>query len=171
VAIAAIVISVLALLVATAVLYQATRANRLPAAVDLFREYRSPDMVQARRVLFQKLADENPNLGISHLPPDVRAAAERVGFYLDNVGALVAHRLVHRKLVAGFLGVSAQSQWKALLPYVNRERLNRDTVYLNYFEYLAAQMEKIEIEPGIRNLTPWVDDGRPRPRRWLRQPF
>ena len=170
-AIAAIVISAVVLLVAAAALYQAAKANRFPAAVELFGEYRSYEMVNARRVLFQKLSDQNPNLGISHLPPEVREAAERVGFYLDNVGALVAHKLVSRKLVAGFLGVSAQNQWKALMPYVNRERLNRDSVYLNYFEYLAAEMEKIDIPGGLETLTPWVDDGRPRPKRWLRQPL
>jgi hypothetical protein len=168
---ASILIAALVLLIAAFALWQATKASRLPATVDLFREYRSYEMVNARRILHQKLTDSDSNLGITHLPPETREAAERVAFYLDNVGALVAHKLVQRSLAAGFLGVSAKGHGEALSPYVFRERANRGTVYLNYFEYLAAEMEKVQIEQGVKNLTPWIDDGRPRARRWLRQPL
>jgi hypothetical protein len=171
VAYAAIIIASLALALTALQLAQSRKANAFPATVDLFREYRAEEMVHARRVLHQKLGSLDPDLGISQLPGEVRDAAERVSFYLDNIGVLIAHKLVHPKLVAGFLGVSSLNIWRVLYPFVERERTRRDTVYLNYFEHLAAEMEKIKIHEGVHNLTPWFDSGRARPRRWLRQPF
>lgn len=168
---AAIIIASIAVLVTAWQLFETRRANALPATVDLFREYRSEEMVDARRVLYLELGDLDPDLGISQLPGEVREAAERVGFFLDNVGVMIAHRLVSPKLVAGFLGVSSLNLWKALYPFVMHERARRSTVYLNYFEHLAAEMEKIRIADGVKsNLTPWVDSGLA-PRRRFRQPL
>jgi hypothetical protein len=168
---AAIIIASLALLATAWQLLELRRANAFPATIDLFREYRSDAMVAARRTLYLELGDLDPDLGISQLPGDVREAAERVGFYLDNVGVLIAHRQVSAKLVAGFLGVSSLNLWKALYPFVMHERGRRSTVYLNYFEHLAAEMEKIRIAEGVStHLTPWVDSGQVSRRRF-RQPL
>src|SRR5437588_739905 len=48
-------------------------ATSLPLVVDLFREYRSRDMVAARRYVRTELAGQyDPQLGLSGLPDEVR---------------------------------------------------------------------------------------------------
>ncbi len=151
----ALAIAIVALLVAAAAalisawqLREAKKANAFPATVDLFREYRSREMVAARRLLSQRLPDAASP--IRDLPDDVAQAALRVSHYLDNLGVLVAHDLLEPELAAGFLGDSTMNLWKRLMPFVVLERaLRSPNAFLQYFEHLAATFREVQ-PPRVR---------------------
>jgi hypothetical protein len=153
VAIVALVIAAIAVVVSAWQLREARRANAFPAALDLFREYRSPEMVKARRLLFDELPKMDRKGGIRALPDEVAQAALKVSHYLDNLGVLVAHGLLDPKLAAGFLGDSTLGLWRELSPFIRREReLRSPAAYQQYFEHLAATLEEVQPSRARANL-------------------
>jgi hypothetical protein len=78
IAVAALSVSAIAAWTSHSQLREARTSNAFPATVDLFREYRSSEMVAARRLLSQRLPDLDPASGISDLPDDVAQAALRI---------------------------------------------------------------------------------------------
>ncbi|MGB2711419.1 MAG: hypothetical protein WBC33_07865 [Conexibacter sp.] len=164
IAIAALAIAALAAAIAAWQLQETRKANAFPATVDLFREYRSREMVAARRLLSQTLPDLDAANGIRGLPDDVAQAALRVSHYLDNLGVLVAHDLLDPKLAAGFLGDSTLRLWSQLERFVVREReLRSPTAYLQYFEHLAATLHEVQPERVRAELRRWTEPQRPLP--------
>jgi hypothetical protein len=154
VALAALVVSAAAVAISARQLREAHRANTFPATVDLFREYRSAEMVAARRLLAAKLKTLDSATGIRGLPDDVAQAALKVSHYLDNLGVQVAYGLIDAKVVAGFLGDSTLRLWGELRPFVVQERTFRSPgAYLQYFEHLAATLKEIQpttVRAGLR---------------------
>jgi hypothetical protein len=150
----ALAIAVVALLVALASavisfrqLREARKANAFPAAIDLFREFRDPAFVADRRLLLRELQNCDSEQGMSGLPDGIREPAFRVSHYLDNVGVLVAHRLIDPEIAVSFLGASALNLWQALSPFIRRERVLRSYAdYQMHFEHLAATVDALELD-------------------------
>jgi len=159
VAIAALAVAMVAASISVRQLGEAKKANAFPATVDLFREYRSVEMVKARRLLFHGLADADPTGGIRGMPDDLARAALRVSHYLDNLGVLVAHRLIDPRLAAGFLGDSTLRLWKDLAPFIYSEREFRNpNAYLQYFEHLACTLREVQPMRVREELSVWGPD-------------
>lgn len=158
IAIAAFLVSVVAAWASIRQLHEARTSNAFPATVDLFREYRSVEMVAARRLLSQRLPDLNPDKGISELPDDVAQAALTVSHYLDNLGVQVAQDLVAPELVGGFLGDSTLRLWRLLQPFIVSERRRRHPqAYLQYFEHLAETLRTVDPVRMRASLRTWED--------------
>ncbi len=156
VAIAALAVAAIAALISARQLTEATRANAFPATVDLFREYRSREMVAARRLLSQKLPVAEDATAIRDLPDDVAQAALKISHYLDNLGVLVAHNLLRPELAAGFLGDSTLRLWRQLEPFIVRERVLRTpNAYLQYFEHLATTLHEVQPVRVRADLKTW----------------
>lgn len=158
IAVAALIVAVVAAFISVRQLREATRANAFPAVVDLFREYRSREMVAARRLLALELPSPEDAQAIRNLPDDVAQAALKVSHYLDNLGVLIAHGLLKPELAAGFLGDSTVRLWRQLEPFVIQERaLRSPNAYLQYFEHLATTLHDVQptrVRAGLRS---WTD--------------
>jgi hypothetical protein len=153
VAITALIVAAVAAAISAWQLREARRANAFPAVVDLFREYRSADMVKARRLLDEELPRLDGKSGIRGLPDDVAQAALKVSHYLDNLGVLVAYELVEPDFAAGFLGDSALRMWGKLSPFIINERALRSPgAHLQYFEHLVATFEEAPPSRARRKL-------------------
>jgi len=134
-----------------------------PTVVELFREYRSADMLEARRVVFQVLAEDVRDTPLTRLPDAVRLPAIQLSHYLDNLGVLVSDGLVDPRIVARFLGVSAIATWIRLEPYIRSERtLRGDDIYQMHFENLVATVRDLNphrlLEQKLKRLTPFDDE-------------
>jgi hypothetical protein len=69
-------------------------------------------------------------------------------WYYDNLGALVAHKIVDIEPIAGYLGGSVVDMWTALEPLVRAERNLRLSAsdparWQLYFEHLALHVHKV----------------------------
>jgi len=138
--------------VAAYTLRESRRAAQLSAAVDLLREYRRQDMRLARFAL-HRLPPCDPSRGLEQLSHTDREALELVSHYLDNIGSLVARRLLRPEPAASFLGGSAIGIWSAIAPYVRAERAaGRRPTYQRHFEYFVYLLQGIPFEEEIDNL-------------------
>ncbi|MEV5358384.1 hypothetical protein [Streptomyces sp. NPDC052693] len=127
--IAALVVSVVALMVSGVVSLRQLRltehANTLPVLVDLFREHRSVRLARARQFVHEELPGCDLSAGLTGLPEDARDLVRELAWYYDNLGALVAHGVVDIKPVSGYLGGSVISVWEHMEPLVVVERAKR----------------------------------------------
>lgn len=147
IAILALVVAIVSAAISARELREARKANAFPAAIDLFREFRDPAFVADRRLLLQELENCDPELGMSGLPDGINQAAFRVSHYLDNVGVLVAHKLIAPEIAVSFLGASALNLWRALEPFIRRERVLRSyDDYQMHFEHLAAAVDALQLD-------------------------
>lgn len=170
-ALAALIISLVSAATAIAVslvawrqLREARIANALPAAIDLFREYRSDSLTTARKVVFAELGGAEESPAMSALPDNVRPSAYLISHFLDNLGVLVAEGLMKPELAARFLGDTAISLWLKLEPSIQKERELRASRlwsgardYQRYFEDLAVTLRQLEPEVTRRGLKRWMD--------------
>jgi hypothetical protein len=74
-------------------------ANTLPVLVDFFREIRSASFRDDQRILHERLSACLPEDGLYRLPEDVRRAAISTLRYYDNLGAMVAHKIISPDIV------------------------------------------------------------------------
>ncbi|WP_405407144.1 hypothetical protein [Streptomyces decoyicus] len=127
--IAALVVSVVALMVSGAVSVRQLRltahANTLPVLVDLFREHRSVRLARARQFVHEQLPVCDLSAGLAGLPEDGQDLVRELAWYYDNLGALVAHGVVDIEPVSGYLGGSVISVWEHIEPLVAAERARR----------------------------------------------
>lgn len=120
-----LIISVLALVAGGGATYYARhqaqtakRASLMPAVIDLFREYRDPEMVSARRSVYQDMPGDAGGTRLAELPEPIHASAIRVAHMLDNVGLLVAEGLIPPPVAAQFFGPGVVGLWVKLRPCI-----------------------------------------------------
>ncbi|MGW7072359.1 DUF4760 domain-containing protein [Streptomyces sp. NPDC054855] len=127
--IAALIVSLLAFgvsgLVSLRQLRLSQHANALPVIVDLFREHRSLRLARARSFVHEELPAYDLSLGLAGLPQEGRDLVRELGWYYDNLGALVTHGVVAIEPVSGYLGGSVLSVWEHMEPLVKAERARR----------------------------------------------
>lgn len=155
-AIAGLIVSAMALAVSlTAALRQlqlARHANVVPVLIDLFREHRSRPLMEARRFVYTELHQCDLSLGLKGLPNEqTRDSVRELMWFYDNLGVMVAYRVVDVEPLAGYLGGSVIDMWSALAPLVHAERGLRTVAsepdrWQLYFEYLASRFE--QVPPG-----------------------
>lgn len=152
-AIAALAVSAVTVIAVVRQVSEAKKSNTLPTAIDLFREYRSVEMEQARRLLADQLPRLDATSGMQGLPEDVALAAAQVSHYLDNLGLVVARGLVDPGLAAGFLCENILRTWQDLSPFIFREReLRSQPNYQPYFEHLVATVQHMAPIQAHQNL-------------------
>ncbi len=132
----------------------------VPVVLDLFRQARRADFIEAQRFAREDLAQAHPvEAGISGLPESLRQELFLVTWFYDDLGKLVAHGVVSEDLVLGAFGDGVTRTWKALMPYVEAERGLRSSTFQAYFEDLAVRAESnpprsVHARLGLRQ---WVD--------------
>lgn len=140
----ALAASFLALLVAAATGYRQLRlmrgANLLPVVLEGFRETRTKQWSDCRTYILDHLRDEHdPSLGIWKLPEPVKHHFRYAASFYDDLGKLVAHKVVDERLILGAYGGSVVPMWRIMAPLVVEERAaGRRHMYV-YFEDLAAR--------------------------------
>jgi len=138
---ASIIMSVIAVLISSAAIMITSRNSKksdsVMAVLNLFTEFRSAN--NARRLIGKKLASECSctSLGWDGLPDDLKESAKNVSHFFDHLGVLVAHNLVNKEAIFGWLGGSIERNWILLAPYIDAERKIRENDnYQKYFEIL-----------------------------------
>ena len=130
--VAALLVSVGALLVSGAASYRqlrlAAHANTLPVLVELFREHRSDYLAEARWFVHQELPGRDVSEGLHSLPPEELKMVRDLAWFYDNLGALVAHGIVDIEPVSGYLGGSVISTWESMAPLVAAHRVRRRAI-------------------------------------------
>jgi hypothetical protein len=139
-----VALAAIALLVSIGVAIGQRREHRatdnLTVALAVLQEFREPDFVTVRHRVLRELKRrpaDGAEQGFAALDDSLRVDALAVSHFFDHVGVLVAHRLVDRTAVVGFIGDSIVSCWLALRPYIDGERTSRGD-YQEYFEILAT---------------------------------
>ena len=143
-----IIVSIIALLLSILVAikqsHDAKSSDSVSAVLELFAEFRKPELVEARQTVIHKLSVDNycPEVGLYGLPDEVKHSALSVSHFFDHVGVLVAHNLVNREAIIGWIGDSAIYCWDSLFPYIVAERKIRNAPYQEYFELLYEAIQK-----------------------------
>jgi hypothetical protein len=142
-AVAAFVLSVIALLLSSMIALRQLRLSEkamlLPVMVDVLREFRSSDFKRRQTCVYEHLLCEAPSgEGFDGLPPEIRADALFLSHFYDNVGLLTAAKVADWQPLVAFLGGSAVHAWKLLGPYIEEERKNRKSDYQQFFEDFVA---------------------------------
>jgi hypothetical protein len=120
-------------------IHSAEGGNQLPVVMEAFQTSRAPGWVPAEEYILTRLAIEHPSDGGHRaLPHEVREHTHMIGLFYDDLGKLVAHRIVDKRLVIGAYGGNIVRLWDVLAPYVYAERRLRGTHFWVYFENLAA---------------------------------
>ena len=157
---AALVVSVVSAVIAAAAVVLTLRQIRLlarqnmsPVVLNAFREARTPEWFEARDYILERLGDEfPPECGIAGLPEEPRMRVRRVGFFYDNLGVLVAHRVVSEDVVLGFFGPGMVQLWDIVAPYFGREGERVGIRYLIFYEHLVSRFRARGPEHVVRRL-------------------
>ena len=132
-ALSAVIISIVA--VATSVilggrtLTLARHSNAMPVLIDLLREHRSKRLADARQFVYFDLSKCDLSLGLGGLPEDKKALVRDLGWFYDNLGALVAHGVIDIAPVSGYMGQSVLLNWEKMQPLIKAERKKRQDSY------------------------------------------
>jgi hypothetical protein len=149
--VAALAISLIALVVGVLLTVRqiqlARGGNHLPVVLETFKESRSRDWFEAQEYILTKLAQEYPaDCGYCGLPAPIRDKVNVIGLFFDDLGKLVAHRVIDERLALGSYGPPIAFMWDALAPYVYEERQAHVPYFWVYFEDLAARMASVNPE-------------------------
>ncbi|MEV6196255.1 hypothetical protein AB0M19_28105 [Streptomyces sp. NPDC051920] len=143
-AVAALALSFLALLISAATAYRQLTlmrgANILPIVLESFGETRTQEWTVCREYINERLATEHdPRGGLVGLPEPIKHQVRKVAFFFDDLGKLVAHRVVDEDLILGAYGGSVLAMWRALAPYIAAQREIDGAGTAVYFEDLARR--------------------------------
>jgi hypothetical protein len=118
----------------------ANSSNHLPIVITVFRESRTDAWLAAQEHVLNELPSRDAlKYGISGLPKQAHAHAVLIGLFYDDLGKLVAHRMIDQHLVIGGYGTMIVRLWDALAPFVYAERELHKTAFWVYFEDLATR--------------------------------
>lgn len=115
-------------------------SNHLPIVITVFRESRTDAWLAAQEHVLNELPGRDAlKYGISGLPKQAHTHAALIGLFYDDLGKLVAHRMIDQDLVVGGYGSMIVRLWDALAPFVYAERELHLTEFWVYFEDLATR--------------------------------
>jgi hypothetical protein len=133
-------------------------SRQMEVADRLFAELNSDENIEARRWVFQNLADD-PEEGIRSLPPEGQAAVKRVLNSLDRVAFLTQADWIPDKVIMPWMNPMVVKAWVKLGPYVAYESRRRQEP--DYYEH-ARQLAERCIAWRAENLPDaeirWLDD-------------
>lgn len=166
---ATVLMSVLALLVSALLAYRqiglTVGANHLPVILDAFREIRSVEFQDSQKYIFERLTSEHGSArGYRDIDEPARSHLQAVGSFYDDLGKLVAHKIIDEGVIIGAYGDTIMALWKVIRPYVCRERELRGTRGYVYFEDLACRAlsrssVKVHQELGLRKWPYFSNNG------------
>lgn len=141
-ALAALLISVIALALAAWQIHVVRGANHLPVVLDAFKASRCPEWFEAQEYILNRLSREHAaGCAWRDLPQQARDQVNTIGLFYDDLGKLIAHQVISGDLVIGSYGDSIVYLWDVLAPYVYAERAHVPDFWV-YFEDLAARTAK-----------------------------
>jgi hypothetical protein len=125
--VAALIISVLAVAAGAMIGIRQTasarHANHIAVLVDLMNEFRTRQFNQDHDYICERLATEHdPQLGISGLPENAGDAFYSVTYFYQILGVLVVLKILDRDDIITIYQRRLIILWKAVQPYVIRER-------------------------------------------------
>ncbi|MFD7241994.1 DUF4760 domain-containing protein [Streptomyces massasporeus] len=104
----------------------AKHANHISVLVDLLREFRSAEFHEQHDYVCHRLgAEHDPAGGVRGLPAEAKAAFCSVVYYYQSFANLAVFGLLDQTLLVTVLRTRIVSVWKAVRPFVERERLLR----------------------------------------------
>jgi hypothetical protein len=137
---------------------EVSKSRHIDVADRLFDELNSPDIIEARRIIYQNL-NENPETGLSNLSDESRDAMKDVLNSLDRVAFLTQPGWIPDELVMPWMHPMIAKSWEKLEPYVMYERKRRNEPY--YYEHageLADRCRKWRAKHLAETSTKWTDD-------------
>jgi len=137
---------------------EVSKSRHIDVADRLFDELNSPDIIEARRIIYQNL-NENPETGLSNLSDESRDAMKDVLNSLDRVAFLTQPGWIPDELVMPWMHPMIAKSWEKLEPYVLYERERRNEPY--YYEHageLADRCRKWRAKHLAETSTKWTDD-------------
>ena len=137
---------------------EVSKSRHIDVADRLFDELNSPDIIEARRIIYQNL-NEKPETGLSNLSDESRDAMKDVLNSLDRVAFLTQPGWIPDELVMPWMHPMIAKSWEKLEPYVMFERKRRNEPY--YYEHageLAERCRKWRAKHLAETNTKWTDD-------------
>jgi hypothetical protein len=126
----------------------ANHANHISVVIDLLAEFRSAEFHEQHDYVCLRLGAENdPADGVRGLPADAKEAFYGVVYYYQSFANAAVFGLLDDTLLVTILRTRIISVWKAVRPFVERERELRGDVgggnYMTIFEELARLAEEL----------------------------
>ncbi|MFJ3673366.1 hypothetical protein ACIPSE_43625 [Streptomyces sp. NPDC090106] len=132
----------------------ARHANHLPALMDLLSEFRSVRLHDQYQYVCTRLVQEHdPDAGLRGLPHEVREIVYNVAYFFQTLASLYAMGIIDESTATLMVRRRAATVWKALRPFVERERRFED-VDPNLLSLLEAYAE---VSAGFDELPPAGD--------------
>jgi hypothetical protein len=120
-------------------LSEVASSRHMEVADRLFHELNSPENIEARRWIFQNLADE-PEEGLKSLTPEGQAAVKRVLNSLDRVAFLTQAGWIPEEMIMPWMNPMVVKAWRKLGPYVAYESQRRGEP--DYYEHARKMAER-----------------------------
>ena len=126
---------------------EARRANVMLFFSELGQRARTPDFLNAQEYVLTELGQFDPNLGLHGLPEPARDYALLVGYFYQDLGALVTTGVMDEDLAVALYYTNIKDVWHALEPYVRGEtalrRSRGGAPIFGSFEHIAAYAESV----------------------------
>jgi hypothetical protein len=139
-------------------LAEMSSSRHMEVADRLFRHINSPEEVEARRWVFEKLPP-NPEEGVRALTPEGQDAVKRVLNSLDRVAFLTQAGWIPEEMIMPWMNPMIVKAWTKLEPYVRYESERRQEP--DYYEHARELAERC-IVWRAENLSEaeitWIDD-------------
>lgn len=116
-----------------------SKSRHIDVADRLFDELNNPEIVEARRHIYQNL-DKDPENGLKNLSAQDRDAMKRVLNSLDRVAFLTQDGWIPDELIMPWMHPMIAKSWEKLEPYVLYERERRGEPY--YYEHAGKLAER-----------------------------
>lgn len=116
-----------------------SKSRHIDVADRLFDELNNPEIIEARRHIYQNL-DKDPENGLKNLSTQDREAMKRVLNSLDRVAFLTQEGWIPDELIMPWMHPMIAKSWEKLEPYVLYERERRGEPY--YYEHAGKLAER-----------------------------
>ena len=133
-------------------------SRHLEVADRLFHELNSPEIIEARRWIFQNLPDD-PEEGIREMTPEGKAAVKRVLNSLDRVAFLTQGSWIDDEMIMPWMNPMIVKAWSKLEPYVDYESQRRhEPDYYEAARELAGRCQAWRAKNLPDAKITWVED-------------
>jgi hypothetical protein len=124
----------------------ARHSRSLPVIAEIFKEFRSREFRESLHNLLTLSSDKTTGGGFGALSEDRQEDAYRVCYFFDQIGVLVAFRIVHEDIVVAIMGTQIVQVWSVMFPLIESERKYRSETYpsnapsgfLAFYEHLVT---------------------------------
>jgi hypothetical protein len=139
-------------------LSEVASSRHMEVADRLFHELNSPENIEARRWIFQKLPAD-PAEGIPSLPSEGRAAVKRVLNSLDRAAFLTQAGWIPEEMIMPWMNPMIVKVWSKLGPYVEYESQRRgEPDYYQHARRLAERCRAWRARNLPERESRWVED-------------